>query len=80
MLMWTSSRNSLARLILVDEDDIDDDGDYYYCYYKITRAPWSIHNAQIGSGAHPAFCTVGTGGSFPGGKAEGSWSWPLRSI
>jgi hypothetical protein len=28
---------------------------------------------QTGSGAHPASCTVGTGGSFPGGKA-----WPGR--
>jgi hypothetical protein len=26
--------------------------------------------AQTGSGAHPASCTVGTGGSFPGGKAR----------
>jgi hypothetical protein len=25
---------------------------------------------QAGSGAHPASCTVGTGGSFPGGKAR----------
>jgi hypothetical protein len=24
---------------------------------------------QTGSGAHPASCTVGTGGPFPGGKA-----------
>jgi hypothetical protein len=24
---------------------------------------------QIGSGAHPASCTMGTGGPFPGGKA-----------
>jgi hypothetical protein len=24
---------------------------------------------QIGSGAHPASCTLGTGGPFPGGKA-----------
>jgi hypothetical protein len=24
---------------------------------------------QTGPGAHPASCTVGTGGSFPGGKA-----------
>jgi hypothetical protein len=23
---------------------------------------------QTGSGAHPAFCTMGTGGPFPGGK------------
>jgi hypothetical protein len=25
---------------------------------------------QTGPGAHPASCTVGTGGSFPGGKAR----------
>jgi hypothetical protein len=25
---------------------------------------------QTGSGVHPAFCTMGTGGSFPGGKAR----------
>jgi hypothetical protein len=25
---------------------------------------------QTGSAAHPASCTVGTGGSFPGGKAR----------
>jgi hypothetical protein len=24
---------------------------------------------QTGSGAHPAFCTMGTGGTFPGGKS-----------
>jgi hypothetical protein len=24
---------------------------------------------QSGSGDHPAFCTMGTGGSFPGGKS-----------
>jgi hypothetical protein len=25
---------------------------------------------QTGSGTHPASCTMGTGGSFPGGKAR----------
>jgi hypothetical protein len=25
---------------------------------------------QTGSGAHPANCTMGTGGPFPGGKAR----------
>jgi hypothetical protein len=25
---------------------------------------------QTGSGAHPSFCTMGTGGPFPGGKAR----------
>jgi hypothetical protein len=32
---------------------------------------------QTGSGAHPASCTMGTGGPFPGGKsAAGAWRWP----
>jgi hypothetical protein len=29
----------------------------------------SILYVQTGSGAHPASCTVGTGGPFPGGKS-----------
>jgi hypothetical protein len=29
---------------------------------------------QTGSGAHPASCPVGTRGSYPGGKAAGSWT------
>jgi hypothetical protein len=35
---------------------------------------------QNGSGAHPASYTRDTGGSFPGDKAAGEWSWPLTSI
>jgi hypothetical protein len=38
------------------------------------------HRIQTGSGAHPASYPVGTGGSFPGDKAAGAWSWPLTSI
>jgi hypothetical protein len=30
----------------------------------------SILCVQTGSGAHPASCTTGTGGPFPGGKAR----------
>jgi hypothetical protein len=30
----------------------------------------SILCVQAGSGAHPASCTMGTGGPFPGGKAR----------
>jgi hypothetical protein len=37
----------------------------------------SILCVQTGSGAHPASCTMGTGGPFPGGKsAAGAWCWP----
>jgi hypothetical protein len=38
------------------------------------------HRVQTGSGAHQVSYPVGTGGSFPGGKAAGAWSWPLTSI
>jgi hypothetical protein len=31
-----------------------------------------LHNVQIGSGAHSASYPIGTGGSFPGGKAAGA--------
>jgi hypothetical protein len=37
-------------------------------------------SVQTDSGVHPASYPVGTGGSFPGGKAAGPWSWPLTSI
>jgi hypothetical protein len=38
------------------------------------------HRVQNGSGAHPASYSMGTGDSFPGGKAAGAWSWALTSI
>jgi hypothetical protein len=39
-----------------------------------------LHSIQTDSGAHPASYPMGTGGSFPGGKAGEAWSWPLASI
>jgi hypothetical protein len=38
------------------------------------------HHVQTGSGAHLASYSTGTGGSFPEGKAAGSWSWSLTSV
>jgi hypothetical protein len=35
--------------------------------------------AQTGSEVHPTSYRMGTGGSFPGGKAAGALSWPLTS-
>jgi hypothetical protein len=32
------------------------------------------HGVQNGSGAHPVSYSMGTRGSFPGGKAAGAWS------
>jgi hypothetical protein len=31
-----------------------------------------LHVVQTGSGVHPTSCPMGTGGSFPGGKAAGA--------
>jgi hypothetical protein len=38
------------------------------------------HSVQNSSGAHPLSYPVGTGSSFPGGKAAGAWNWPRSSI
>jgi hypothetical protein len=38
------------------------------------------HRVQIGSGTNPASYPMGTGGSLPGNKEAGAWSWPLTSI
>jgi hypothetical protein len=44
--------------------------------YGLVRSPAGTKDfssnlcVQTGSGAHPASCTMGTGGLFPGGKAR----------
>jgi hypothetical protein len=38
------------------------------------------HGVQNGSGAHPASCPMGDGGSLPGDKAAGAQSRPLISV
>jgi hypothetical protein len=38
------------------------------------------HRVQTGSEAYPTSYPMSNRGSFPGGKAAGSWSWPLASI
>jgi len=38
------------------------------------------HCFQIGSVAHTASCPMGSGGSYPGGKAAGARTWPLTTI
>jgi len=38
-----------------------------------------LHRVQTGSEARPASYPMGTGGSFPGGKAAGARGWPLTS-
>jgi hypothetical protein len=38
------------------------------------------HRVQNGSGAHLASYSMGTSGSFPGGKTAGACNWPLTPI
>jgi hypothetical protein len=38
------------------------------------------HRVQTDTRPHPASYPMGTGGSFPGNKADGAKSWPLTSI
>jgi hypothetical protein len=38
------------------------------------------HRIQTGSVAYPASYPTGTGDSYPGSEAPGSWSWSLTSI
>jgi hypothetical protein len=38
-----------------------------------------LHVVQKDSGAHLASYPMDNGGTFPGGKAAGAWSWPLIS-
>jgi hypothetical protein len=42
-----------------------------------TNSVWNIYvnNYQYVD----SLCKMGTGGSFPGGKEAGAWSWPLTS-
>jgi len=40
----------------------------------------SSRNVQTGAGPHPASCSVGTCGSYSGGKAAGALGWPLTCI
>jgi hypothetical protein len=42
--------------------------------------PLFHYRVQTGSGAHPASYLMSIGGSFPGGKADEAWNWPLTSI
>jgi hypothetical protein len=54
--------------------------EYYFILYTSRRGAGNFsphHRVQTGSDAHPAFYPMGTGGSFPGGKAAWAWSWPL---
>jgi len=46
---------------------------------SVTR-PAILRNVHGVSGAEPAVCLMGTGGSFPRSKADGAPSWPLSSI
>jgi hypothetical protein len=56
---------------------LDDKGSEFESRWKQDLS--FLHVVQTGSGAHPASYPMGTGGFFPGGKAAGTWSWPITS-
>jgi hypothetical protein len=49
--------------------------------FQAEAGNFSLHHlVQNGSGFPSASYPVGNRGSFPVGKAAGTWSWPLTSI
>jgi hypothetical protein len=42
--------------------------------FPVKARLFSLRSVQTGSGVHPAYYTLGTGDSFPGGKAAGACS------
>jgi hypothetical protein len=48
--------------------------------WQIQWWDFSLCCVQTSSETHPASYPMGTGGSFPGGKEAGAWSWPLTSV
>jgi hypothetical protein len=57
---------------------LDDRGSRFR--YPTGTGNFSLHHrVQNGSGAHPASYPMDSGGSFPGSKTAGVWSWPLPS-
>jgi hypothetical protein len=68
------SRDSSVGIAL--GDGLDDRGSGIR--FSAGAGKFSLHHrVHNGSGVHPASYPTGNGGSFPGGKAAGAWSWPL---
>jgi hypothetical protein len=44
-----------------------------------SRGKRFFSSVQTNAGAHISSYMIGTGGSFPRGKAGGAWSWPDHS-
>jgi hypothetical protein len=89
------ARKDTVHLVLVTVTDINLSGDKSVDIATRIRADsrgigvWFLaevrdysllRNVQTGSGAHLASYTMGTVSCFPGGKAAGTWTWPLTSI
>jgi hypothetical protein len=57
-----------------------DDREIKVRYPAKVKGFFPVACVRTGSGAHPASCTMGTGGPFPRAKAAGVWRWPLTLI
>jgi hypothetical protein len=49
----------------------------WFSLHKFTKLSL-LHVSHTGFGTHPASYPIDTGGSFPGSKEAGAWSWPLN--
>jgi hypothetical protein len=61
-------RSRVSSVCIVSDYGLDDRAIGVRCPVR-TKGFSSSLCVQTGSGAHPASCTMGTGGPFPGGKS-----------
>jgi hypothetical protein len=69
--------SALVRRVVTTEQQL---GDRVRFPAGVKKECFSLrHRTLTGSGAHVVSYAVGTGDSFPGSKATGTWSRPLAS-
>jgi hypothetical protein len=66
--LFTCQRSRVAQSVIVSDYGLDDRAIGFRSPARAKNFS-SVLCVQIGSGAHPVFCPMGTGGPFPGGKA-----------
>jgi hypothetical protein len=67
-ISWTSERSRISSGSIVSDYGLDDRAIGVRSHAGARDFSSSLC-VQTGSGAHPASCTMGTGGPFPGGKS-----------
>jgi hypothetical protein len=75
LILW-NIRIRGSSVSIVSDYGLDDRTIEVRCPVEANNFSYNLC-VQTGSGAHPASCTIGTGGHFPGVKRAGAWRWPL---